>query len=91
VVQAPVQEPYANNPAIARGNTPLENMPGDQAKVVAAMIGVGEADNPPRRLRLGSDAYSLVHSALADRLAAFEAQRHVASSTDADDFQPPPR
>lgn len=61
-------------------------MPGDQAKVVAAMIDVAEADNPPRRLLLGSDAYGLVHAALADRLAAFEAQRDVAHSTDADDF-----
>jgi hypothetical protein len=57
-------------------------MPGDQAKVVAAMIDVGDADDPPRRLVLGSDAYRLVHAALADRLAAVEAQRDTASSTD---------
>jgi NAD(P)-dependent dehydrogenase (short-subunit alcohol dehydrogenase family) len=87
VRRAPVQEPYADNPAIARANTPLERMPGDQGKVVAAMIDVGDADNPPRRLLLGSDAYTLVHAALVDRLAAFEAQRDVAYSTDADDFQ----
>jgi hypothetical protein len=89
VGRATVQEPYAHNPAIARGNTPLANMPGDQAKVVAAMIDVGETDNPPRRLLLGSDAYTLVHAVLVARLAAFEAQRDVAYSTDADDFQAP--
>jgi hypothetical protein len=39
-------------------------MPGDQSKVVAAMIDVAEADDPPRRLLLGSDAYGLVHGPL---------------------------
>jgi len=29
-----------------------------------------------------------VHAALADRLAAFQAQKGVAYSTDADDYQP---
>jgi hypothetical protein len=53
-------------------------MPGDQAKVVAAMIEVPRPTTPPRRLLLGSDAYTLVHAALADRLAAFEAQQDVA-------------
>jgi NAD(P)-dependent dehydrogenase (short-subunit alcohol dehydrogenase family) len=87
----PRLDAYADNPNIARGDTLLENMPGDQAKVVAAMIEVGEAEDPPRRLLLGSDAYRLVHRALADRLAAVEAQRDVAHSTDVDGFgsQPP--
>jgi hypothetical protein len=40
-----------------------------------------EVDNPPRRRLLGSDAYALVHAALADRLTAFEAQKDVAYST----------
>jgi NAD(P)-dependent dehydrogenase (short-subunit alcohol dehydrogenase family) len=80
--RTPVLPVYADNPAISRGRTPVENMPGDQAKVVAAMIDVGDADDPPRRLVLGSDAYRLVHAALADRLAAVEAQRDTASSTD---------
>ncbi len=66
---APVLEAYANNPAVRRGDTRLADMPGDQAKVVAAMIEVAGADDPPRRLLLGSDAYALVHAALADRLA----------------------
>jgi NAD(P)-dependent dehydrogenase (short-subunit alcohol dehydrogenase family) len=88
VQRAPQLGAYANNPAIRRGDTPLAAMPGDQAKVVAAMIDLAEADDPPRRLLLGSDAYTLVHAALADRLAAFEAQQDVASSTDADNFPP---
>lgn len=71
---------------IPRGDVPLEAMPGDQAKVVAAMIALADVDNPPRRLLLGSDAYTLVHTALADRLAVFEAQKDVAYSTDVDDF-----
>jgi hypothetical protein len=62
--------------------------PGDQAKVVDAMIDVAEVDDPPRRLLLGSDAYTRVHAALADRLAAFEGQKGVAYSTDVDDFHP---
>ncbi|WP_329521335.1 hypothetical protein [Spirillospora sp. NBC_01491] len=61
---------------------PLEDMPGDQAKVVAAMIDVAEAADPPRRLLLGSDAYALVHAAMVERLAAVEAQKDVAYSTD---------
>jgi NAD(P)-dependent dehydrogenase (short-subunit alcohol dehydrogenase family) len=84
--RAPVLEPYADNPAIARGHTPLEKMPGDQAKVVTAMIEAGEADDPPRRLLLGSDAYRLVHASLVARLADFEAGKDLAHSTDVDGF-----
>jgi hypothetical protein len=39
-------------------------------------------------LLLGSDAYTRVHAALADRLAAFEGQKGVAYSTDVDEFHP---
>ena len=88
VQRASELEAYADNPAIRRGDTRLADMPGDQAKVVAAMIDVAEVDDPPRRLLLGSDAYTLVHAALADRLAAFQAQKDVAYSADADDYQP---
>jgi hypothetical protein len=37
----------------------------------------------PTRLTLGSDAYALVHEALSGRLAALEAQKELAHSTDA--------
>jgi len=53
VQHAPVLEAYANNPAIRRGDTRLADMPGDQAKVVAAMIDVAGADDPPRRAAAG--------------------------------------
>jgi NAD(P)-dependent dehydrogenase (short-subunit alcohol dehydrogenase family) len=86
VKRAPVQDAYASNPAITRGRTPLEDMPGDQAKVVAAMIDVAESDDPPRRLLLGSDAYALVRDALTERLETVESQRETARTTDADDF-----
>lgn len=89
VQKAPVLDAYKDDPAIWRGDVDLESMPGDQAKVVKAMLDVADADDPPRRLLLGSDAYQLVHDALSDRLAAFEAQTDVAYSTDVDGFQHP--
>jgi NAD(P)-dependent dehydrogenase (short-subunit alcohol dehydrogenase family) len=77
---------YAGNPVITRGEIPVEMMPGDQSKVVLAMIEAGDADDPPRRLLLGSDAYALVHGAISARLAEVEAQRDTAPSTDHDGF-----
>ena len=68
-----------------RAPIPLEQMPGDQAKVVAAMIDVALAPDPPRRLLLGSDAYRLVRDALPARLAGVEAQKDRAASTDVGD------
>jgi NAD(P)-dependent dehydrogenase (short-subunit alcohol dehydrogenase family) len=81
-VRAPTLDAYAENPAVHRGDLPVEDMPGDQAAVVAAMIDAGEAADPPRRLLLGSDAYRLVREALVDRLAEVEGQRETASRTD---------
>jgi NAD(P)-dependent dehydrogenase (short-subunit alcohol dehydrogenase family) len=81
-VRAPQLDAYRDNPAVSRGDRPLESMPGDRAKVAAAMIEVGESADPPARLLLGSDAYALVRAALADRLAAVEAQRELAPTTD---------
>jgi NAD(P)-dependent dehydrogenase (short-subunit alcohol dehydrogenase family) len=81
--RVPVSPPYRGTPA-DRAPIPLEQMPGDQAKVVAAMIDAALAPDPPRRLLLGSDAYRLVHGALAARLAGIEAQQEQAASTDVD-------
>jgi hypothetical protein len=40
------------------------------------------AQNPaPKRIALGSDAYTMIHKALTERLAAFEAQKDLAFST----------
>ena len=83
---APRHEAYLDHPAIAE-NPPVESMPGDQAKVVAATIAAADSDNPPRRLLLGSDAYVRVSGALTDRLRCFEMHRDTAFSTDYDDFR----
>jgi NAD(P)-dependent dehydrogenase (short-subunit alcohol dehydrogenase family) len=83
--RVPVSPPYRGTPA-GRAPIPLEQMPGDQAKVAAAMISAALAPDPPRRLLLGSDAYRLVHDAPAARLAGVDAQQEQAASTDADDW-----
>ena len=81
--RVPVSPPYRGTPA-DRQPLPLEQMPGDQAKVVTAMIQAALGPDPPRRLLLGSDAYARVHDALTARLAAVEAQQHLAATTDVD-------
>ena len=81
--RVPVSEPYQGGPA-DRTPIPLEQMPGSQTRVVAAIIEAALSENPPRRLLLGSDAYGLVTEALNQRLATFERQRFVAFSTDID-------
>jgi NAD(P)-dependent dehydrogenase (short-subunit alcohol dehydrogenase family) len=88
--RVPASPPYRGTPA-DRTPIPLEQMPGDQAKVVAAMIDAGLAPDPPRRLLLGSDAYRLVHDALTVRLAEVEAQREQAAATDVDGWSVPER
>jgi hypothetical protein len=79
--RVPVSELYQGGPA-DRKPIPLEQMPGSQTKVVAAMIEAALSENPPRRLLLGSDAYRLVTDALQERLSTFEQQKAVAFSTD---------
>jgi NAD(P)-dependent dehydrogenase (short-subunit alcohol dehydrogenase family) len=81
--RVPVSEPYRGGPA-DRTPIPLDQMPGSQTKVVAAIIEAALSETPPRRLLLGSDAYGLVTEALNERLATFERQRAVAFSTDID-------
>jgi NAD(P)-dependent dehydrogenase (short-subunit alcohol dehydrogenase family) len=61
-------------------------LPGDPTKIVAAMINAAEADELPTRLLLGSDAYALVSKSLTDRLTLIEAQKELALSTDARDY-----
>jgi hypothetical protein len=57
-------------------------MPGDQGRVVAAMIEASERPDPPRRLVLGSDAHRLMTDALRARLDEVEAQGEAAARTD---------
>ena len=85
--RVPASRAYQGTP-VDRDAVPLEEMPGDQAKVVAAMIQAALSPDPPRRLLLGSDAYRRVREALTARLAGFEAQQDVAASTDVDGWMP---
>jgi len=57
--------------------------PGDPAKMARAMIASVDIAPAPRRLALGSDAWSRMREALTARLAALEAQKDLAFSTDA--------
>ncbi len=67
--------------AIASGAFPL---PGDVDKMADVMIASAERRPAPFRLVLGADSYKRVHHALTQRLAALEAQKDIASSTDTD-------
>jgi NAD(P)-dependent dehydrogenase (short-subunit alcohol dehydrogenase family) len=77
---------YADNQSIMRQESPLEEMAGDQSKVVDALIAAGENPAPPRRLVLGSDAYSLIMQALQSRVEEIRAQQDTAAQTDVDGF-----
>jgi NAD(P)-dependent dehydrogenase (short-subunit alcohol dehydrogenase family) len=76
---------YANTPAGGtRGRVEGGEYlpPGDPAKMVRAIIASVEEEKAPKRLVLGSDAYTMIHNALTERLAALEAQKSLAFSTD---------
>jgi NAD(P)-dependent dehydrogenase (short-subunit alcohol dehydrogenase family) len=53
--------------------------PGDPAKMAKTAVDQNPA---PKRIALGSDAYAAIHKALTERLAALEAQKDLAFSTD---------
>ncbi|MBN3725578.1 SDR family oxidoreductase [Burkholderia sp. Ac-20379] len=55
---------------------------GDAAKMAEIMIASAAQHPAPRRLALGSDAYTVMHKQLSERLAALEAQKALAFSTD---------
>jgi NAD(P)-dependent dehydrogenase (short-subunit alcohol dehydrogenase family) len=92
LTMAPASDAYAETPvAFVRSmaaTRPTLAIPGDVHKMGRAMIDAADATETPRRLLLGSDAYRLVHAALADRLAFVEAQKELTFSTDADDYVP---
>jgi hypothetical protein len=60
---------------------------GDPARVAQAIIQSVDVSPAPRRLTLGSNAYEAIAATWRDRLAALEAQRDLAYSTDADDIR----
>jgi NAD(P)-dependent dehydrogenase (short-subunit alcohol dehydrogenase family) len=55
---------------------------GDPARMAAIMIDSVDQTPAPKRIALGSDSYNAIHKALTDRLAALEAQKDLAFSTD---------
>jgi NAD(P)-dependent dehydrogenase (short-subunit alcohol dehydrogenase family) len=55
---------------------------GDPARMATAIIDSAGVEPAPLRLLLGSDAYERTHQVLAGRLAALEAQKDLAASTD---------
>jgi len=58
---------------------------GDPLKMVRAMLDVATRTPAPRRLTLGSGAYTNIYEALTSRLAALEAQKEIAHSTEISD------
>ncbi len=85
MASAPALPAYAGTPAhevqvaVANGAFPI---PGDPAKMVRAIIDCADGGDRPLRLPLGSDTYGLVQGVLAERLAALEAAREIAHTTD---------
>jgi NAD(P)-dependent dehydrogenase (short-subunit alcohol dehydrogenase family) len=73
---------YADNPAIMRGDVPVEAMAGDHVKIVEAVIETARLARPPRRLLLGTDAYEMVHASVRSRLEEVERQQQSASRSD---------
>ena len=58
---------------------------GDPDKMAQQIIHRVDQGDGPLRMALGSDAYEKIREALLEKLAALEAQKELAYSTDADD------
>lgn len=50
--------------------------------MVKVIIDFVDQNPTPKRIALGSDAYAIIQTALTERLAALEAQKEIALSTD---------
>jgi len=61
---------------------------GDPHKMAHAIIDSSYCRPAPRRLALGSDAYTMIRAALVDRIAALDAQKAIAQSTDFEEVAP---
>jgi NAD(P)-dependent dehydrogenase (short-subunit alcohol dehydrogenase family) len=85
LVRAAPMDVYDDTPAgavrraIAQGSFAIK---GYAARTADAMISAADSAKPALRLTLGSTAYNSIARALAQRLAAVEAQREVAFSAD---------
>ncbi len=75
--------PYRGGPADVAAIAE-EDMPDSPERTVAAIIRAADADHPPRRLVLGSDAWALMTAALSQRLIEVSAQRDNAATADFD-------
>ena len=58
---------------------------GDPVKMAQAMVDSADRNPAPKRLALGSRAYTSIRAALIERLSALDAQKEIAFSTDATD------
>lgn len=87
-ISAPAMPVYDNTPAgeIRRAFAARAfPSPGNAAKMAQAMIDSVDRSPAPKRLTLGSDAYTMVRAALLERVAALDAQKEIAFSTDGAD------
>lgn len=57
---------------------------GDAIKTVDAIVAAVDAEKPPLRLALGSNAYTAIREALAERLAVLERQKTITLAADRD-------
>jgi NAD(P)-dependent dehydrogenase (short-subunit alcohol dehydrogenase family) len=75
--------PYRGGPA-DRPPTTADDARDSQQKTVAAILRAVDSEDPPRRLVLGSDAWTLITEALTTRLAEVSGQRANAATADLD-------
>ena len=88
LVSPPPLAVYANTPAGEMRRAAMEGafpVLGDPGKMVQAMIDSVDRSPAPRRLTLGSGSYTRIRAALSERIAALDAQKYIALSTDTDD------
>ncbi len=88
LVSPPPMAVYDDTPAGAVRRAVAERsfaIHGDPLRMVRAMIACADGVEAPRRLLLGRGSFDRVRAALVERLAALDAQREVALSTEADD------
>lgn len=85
----PASEPYRGGPADQPPPT-TEEMTDSPERVAAAIIRAADADEPPRRLVLGSDAWTMITEGLSRRLIEVAAQRDNAASADFPQDRPRP-
>lgn len=57
---------------------------GDAIKTVDAIVAAVDAEKPPFRLALGSNAYTAIREALTERLAVLESQKAITLAADRD-------